>query len=96
MIRNWYVFKLIRGYFKGLLLRRQWPMSQQLDELRNVLWQDSRWMAHDPKVAALTERYLDLLQPDWYKRVVVPVHIFRKQLGCDPHEKKEPVDKPAD
>lgn len=83
------MLKLIAGYFKARMLRHQWPTSQQLDQLRNVILADSRWMSHDPKVAALTERYLDLLQPDWYARVVVPVHIFRKKIGCDPHEKKE-------
>lgn len=83
------MLKLIKGYFKARLLRRQWPLSQKLDQLRNVIWADARWMAHDPKVAALTERYLALLEPDWYTKEVEPVHIFRKKIGCDPHTNQQ-------
>lgn len=82
------MLKRFKAWMEARRLRRLWPVEEQLRQLRIFVESDSRWMAHDPKVAALTERYLDMLAPDWYARPVQDVSRFRDAIGCNPHDKR--------
>lgn len=64
--------------------RRRWPVEMQLDMLRRMLAEDDRWMAHDPKVVALCERYSAVLAEDWMHRSHVSASEFRQRIGCVP------------
>jgi hypothetical protein len=65
--------------------RRFWKRMQP-GHLRNLIQEDSRWMAHDPIATALTERYLAALADDWQTCSFEPVSKLRSRLGLDPHE----------
>jgi hypothetical protein len=56
----------------------------QIYHLRLQVLEDQRWMAHDPKVSALCQRYLAMLADDWEKRSVRNVSDFRREIGCEP------------
>lgn len=77
---NW-----IRAKYRAWQLRRLWTPEVQLDYLKRQLEEDARWLAHDPKCAALCKRYRGMLADDWYRRPIQRVDVFRRQLGCDPH-----------
>ena len=70
--------------YRAWRYKRLWTIERQLEHLRIIIQMDDRWMAHDPKVSAMTQRYLELLSPDWMKKQVEPTPELRKRLGCDP------------
>lgn len=74
----------LKAAWKEWRRKREWNAELQLYHLRNQLMEDSRWMAHDPKVSALCARYLDMAADDWEKRAVQNVRDFRRDIGCDP------------
>lgn len=43
-------------------LKRKWTPELQLENLIIVLIEDNRWLANDPTISALTDKYLDLLR----------------------------------
>lgn len=79
---NW----LLNAY-KEWRRKRQWSAELQLEYLRQQVEMDYRWMAHDPKIRAVCQRYLDMLADDWEKHSVMPVDEFRRSIGCDPHSR---------
>lgn len=79
------MFEKIKAAWRRWLHRRLWPVEWQLERLRSQVQEDRRWMAHDPKVAAVCDRYLEMLRSDWENAAVEPVSWFRSRIGCDPH-----------
>ena len=78
------IFRKIAQAYKEWRRKRRWNAELQLDHLRLQVMEDWRWMAHDPKVSALCQRYLDMLAADWEKRSVRNVSDFRREIGCAP------------
>lgn len=76
----------LKAAWKNWRRKRRWHADLQLSYLRAQVTEDARWMAHDPKVSALCERYLAMLADDWEQRAVTNVSEFRRQIGCDPNE----------
>lgn len=62
----------------------RWTPEMQLEHLRLLLETDSRWMAHVRLVNSLTNRYLNALEPDWFRRNHVSSDKFRKSQGLEP------------
>ena len=81
------IFGQIAQAWKEWCRKRRWNVELQLEHLRMQVMEDQRWMAHDPKVSALCQRYLDMLADDWEKRSVRAVSDFRREIGCDPHSR---------
>lgn len=63
--------------------RRFWA-KRQTEHLLIMLSQDQRWMASNPIVAALTERYIRALGVDWYKEMFESSDKLRTKLKLDP------------
>lgn len=74
--------------FKAWRRRRQWPIELQLEHIRVNVQTDSRWLANDPKAAAICQRYEDMLADDWMTRPVRNIADFRAEIGCDPHSNR--------
>ena len=85
------MLKRLRAMYAAHKHRRQWPIELQLQWLRQQVQEDARWMAHDPKVKALTDRYLTMLAPDWMSQSVQEVGNFRIAIGCDPHNRPKVI-----
>jgi hypothetical protein len=83
---------LFRSAFLELIVRR-WKAYDQLKNLEEVIQQDRRWLAHDRKSRALTERYLALLQPDWEKQYCVHSSDLRTDLNLQPN-REPPLTRP--
>lgn len=47
------MFNKLKEMWKEWRRKREWNAELQLYYLRNQVLEDSRWMAHDPKVSAL-------------------------------------------
>ena len=74
----------LRAWRQERARRRYWTPERQLENLRNMVQGDHRWLAHDKTADALTTRYLAALAPDWYSRVHIdPCHL-RRELGLEP------------
>lgn len=71
--------------FRAWQFRREWSAERQLARARVMMTEDAQWMAHDPKVAAVTERHLSLLADDWMHQALEDVANFRVRVGCCPH-----------
>lgn len=79
------MFTKIAQAYQEWRRKRRWNAKLQLEYLRLQVMEDQRWMAHDPKVSTLCQRYLDMLADDWERRSVRNVSDFRREIGCDPH-----------
>ena len=75
------MMKQLKAWLKARRLRQMWPVEEQLRRLQVAIKADSNNMGHDPKIAALTERYLDMLSPDWYQRSVMDARAFCNSIG---------------
>ncbi|ABM37589.1 hypothetical protein Pnap_2281 [Polaromonas naphthalenivorans CJ2] len=64
--------------------RRIWTVKQQVYELRIQVEEDARWMAHDPKIAALCERYAGMLSDNWMYTARLGVSNFRLSIDAEP------------
>ena len=71
--------------YKEWRRKRRWNAELQLEYLRQQVALDYRWMAHDPKIRGVCQRYLDMLADDWEKNPVMPVDEFRRSIDCAPH-----------
>ncbi len=69
--------------------RRYWTAERQLENLRNMVQGDHRWLAHDKVADALTTRYLAALAPDWMSRVHACPDHFRREIGLEPQHGNE-------
>lgn len=73
--------------------KRDFPPEMQLQMLRDVVDCDNRWMAHNPIVKELTNRYLSMLAGGWESREVEDVSAFRRRIGLDPtYKQRDPDD----
>lgn len=72
--------------------KRKWPAEAQLLRMRSVVQEDQRWMAHNPIVMAITQRYLPLLADDWESKPLEDVSNFRERIGLSPHVKPKSSD----
>lgn len=70
--------------WRGWRRRRYWTAERQLENLRNMVQGDHRWLAHDKVADALTTRYLAALAPDWMSRVHACPDHFRREIGLEP------------
>jgi len=64
--------------------RRYWTAERQLENLRQMVYSDHRWLAHDKVADALTTRYVAALAPDWHQREHTDACIFRREIGLEP------------
>lgn len=71
-------------WWKARQARRYWTAERQLDNLRQMIYADHRWLAHDKVADALTTRYVAALAPDWYKRVHTDACHLRREIGLEP------------
>lgn len=76
----WRVAEKLRAWKR----RRYWTTSRQIEHLRTMLDADNRWMSHDTTANSLTQRYLDALAHDWYRRVYEDTPDLRRRLGIVP------------
>ena len=74
----------VAGAWRAWRHRRYWTAERQLDNLRQMIYADHRWLAHDKVADALTTRYVAALAPDWYKRVHTDACHFRREIGLEP------------
>lgn len=75
---------VLRGWWRAWKHRREWTPERQLENLRNMVQGDHRWLAHDKVADALTTRYLAALAPDWMSRVHACPDHFRREIGLEP------------
>jgi hypothetical protein len=87
---NGFVEKLINRYNEWRR-KRKWNAEEQLYHLRLIVQADNRWMAHNPIVSELTDRYLKVLGDRWESQDVESVDRFRERIGLSPHKRK-PLD----
>jgi hypothetical protein len=78
------VLGVVRGWWRAWRHRRYWTAERQLENLRNMVQGDHRWLAHDKVADALTTRYLAALAPDWMSRVHACPANFRREIGLEP------------
>lgn len=77
----------LKVYYEAWQRKRRWSDKDQLENLKNLVQGDHRWLAHVPLADALTERYLNALAPDWYTRVHEDSGKFRQRMNLDPNYK---------
>lgn len=65
--------------------RRKWE-RRKLEHLQTILQSDSRWMAHNPVAAELTQRYLDAISEDWYTLAFPHSDKIRTKLNLEPQK----------
>lgn len=70
--------------------RRFWKYRQQ-EHLMSLLMQDEHWMANNPIVATLTNRYIRALGIDWYADYFEDSSKLRTRLGLDPNYRNETI-----
>ena len=71
--------------------RRFWNIHRQHEHLVTMLKSDNRWMAGNPIVDYLTERYLKALDIDWYTHGFQSSDKVRVKLGLEPnYSRSEP------
>lgn len=75
---------ILRGWWREWQRRRYWTAERQLENLRNMVQEDNRWLAHDKVAGALTARYMAALAPDWMSRVHSCPDQFRREVGLEP------------
>ena len=83
------VFKPITDRYAAWKKKREWPAEEHIEYIRQIIRTDSEWLGHDPTARAITERYLKVLQKDWYQQPHPWIADFRSQIGLDPDYKKE-------
>lgn len=76
----------LHARFKEWRRKRKWNAERQLYYLRLTVMQDNRWMAHNPIVLELTERYLVMLSDTWESQQIEPIERFRERIGLNPHK----------
>lgn len=59
--------------------------EEQNEVLRIALINDQRWMSHNPFIRTLTQRYLDILSPDWKTKVIKDSATVRVELKIEPN-----------
>jgi hypothetical protein len=74
----------VAGAWRAWRRRRYWTAERQLENLRNMVQGDHRWLAHDKVADALTTRYLAALAPDWMSRAHACPDHFRREIGLEP------------
>ena len=75
---------VLRGWWRAYKHRREWTPERQLENLRNMVQADHRWLAHDKTADMLTCRYLAALAPNWMSVVHTDPCHFRRELGLEP------------
>jgi hypothetical protein len=84
---------VVVGASSLVLLAAWWRLKHAVDAderghqfalLRQQILEDARWMAHDPKVAPVCERYARMAGKDWKNYAPENVSDFRRRIGCDP------------
>jgi hypothetical protein len=68
--------------------KRKWNAKLQLYYLRIAMLSDARWMAHNPIVSELTDRYLRMLADDWESQPQEEVSQLRDRIGLNPHQRE--------
>ena len=74
----------VAGAWRAWRRRRYWTAERQLENLRNMVQGDHRWLAHDKVADALTTRYLAALAPDWMRVAHTDPCHFRREIGLEP------------
>jgi hypothetical protein len=74
----------LKTWWKRRKARKYWTAERQLENLRNMIYSDNRWLAHDKTADALTTRYCAALAPDWFRRVHADPEAFRREIGLEP------------
>lgn len=77
----------LKARFKEWRRKREWNAELQLYHLRVAVMQDNRWMAHNPIVSELTDRYLRMLSDTWESQPQESVEQFRERIGLCPHKR---------
>jgi hypothetical protein len=77
----------LKARFKEWRRKRLWNEKEQLYHLRVMVMADNRWMAHNPIVSELTDRYLRMLSDTWEIQPQESVERFRERIGLDPHKR---------
>ena len=75
------------GLLDAKRTREKQSAADQIAYLRRTVQLDHRWMGHDTTADALTARYLELTEPDWYTRPVEDVSAFRDRICLTPDSK---------
>lgn len=76
----------LKARLKEWRRKREWNAELQLYHLRLMVQADNRWMAHNPIVSELTDRYLRMLSDHWESQPQESVERFRERIGLDPHK----------
>lgn len=79
----------LKARFNEWRRKREWNAELQLHYLRIAVMQDNRWMAHNPIVSELTDRYLRMLSDHWESQPQESVERFRERIGLDPHKRSD-------
>ena len=77
----------LKARFKEWRRKREWNAELQLYHLRVMVMQDNRWMAHNPIVSEVTDRYLLMLSDTWESQPQESVERFRERIGLCPHKR---------
>ncbi len=70
------------------LYKREWTYCDQVYHAMIQVQDDSRWMAHDEKISATSERHLAMLKDNWYETSHPSSDTFRRLVGACPHQKR--------
>ena len=84
MMRSLNPISWLSGLWANYKRRRYWTAERQLENLRQMVYADHQWLAHDKVADALTTRYVAALAPDWYRRVHIHAGDFRREIGLEP------------
>ena len=82
----------LKARFKEWRRKREWDAELQLYHLRVMVMQDNRWMAHNPIVSEVTDRYLRMLSDTWESQPQESVERFRERIGLCPHKRSNVQD----
>lgn len=82
------MFKTLKDKYDAYREKKMWE-KQHLIYLRNLINEDARWLATDPKASLLIQRYTELLEDEWYKVQVDDIVGFRQRYRELPSEKYE-------
>ena len=78
------MIKFLKSWFQKRKVKNTWTAEKHVQHIREVMSEDTQWLSHDPKLAALIERYLDITTPYWHSKTVVDASKFLSSINCDP------------
>jgi len=84
------LFYQFKQWFSKWRRELYWNRWRRIQYVRTQLSVDQRWMASDPVVAALTERYLAMLSDDWYNIPHEETAMLRSRLELVPEGAYDP------